>query len=590
MICNCKRITGVFLFCLLFNEQVFAFPSLRTLAEARGIEIRTAVAEGALLDDPIYREALVTQFNRATPELSLLFKYVHPAPDTYDFAFSDYVVSFAEANGMKVHGHSLVWHWADSFRLLFGNRTREELIEILREHITTVVGRYRGRIASWDVVNEGIGSDGSLWTSFWFNKIGPEYIEMAFRWAHEADPDALLFYKDFSVAGAKADGIYELVSGLLQRGVPIHGVNIQLHVVMGTDVEGLFDATAYNVKRLSDLGLQVNITEFEVPIRLPVTEDELLAQADIYGDALQLCLCAPGCKVFEMWGFTDRYSWIPNHLPGWGAALISDENYNPKPAFYALVNVLEEFYDPDGDGVRDDNGSCTHINNPCTGGHTVGCYDNCPNMFNPGQEDQDGDGIGNVCDICPADPSNDSDGDEFCGDMDNCPDVYNPGQEDGSCIGGIWEGDVLDGIGNACQDSDGDGLADADELVAGTNPCIPAADPAPDIKANGLDGWVVISQGDNVTVTISLDPGGHSGELADWWIFGFYYLFLTRSWIPIPLDSYTEPLNDLPPEPILDTTSLPKGTFIFSFGIDLEADGSLDPDQMVRDSVVVIVR
>ncbi|KPJ68679.1 hypothetical protein AMJ44_05695, partial [candidate division WOR-1 bacterium DG_54_3] len=139
MICNCKRITGVFLFCLLFNEQVFAFPSLRTLAEARGIEIRTAVAEGALLDDPIYREALVTQFNRATPELSLLFKYVHPAPDTYDFAFSDYVVSFAEANGMKVHGHSLVWHWADSFRLLFGNRTREELIEILREHITTVV-------------------------------------------------------------------------------------------------------------------------------------------------------------------------------------------------------------------------------------------------------------------------------------------------------------------------------------------------------------------------------------------------------------------------------------------------------------------
>ena len=161
-----------------------------------------------------------------------------------------------------------------------------------------------------------IDRDGSIVNSFWFQGIGPEYIDMTFQWAHEADPDALLFYKDFGVAGAKADGIYELVSRLLRRGVPIHGVNTRIHVLLDiTDVENLLDATAYNLKRLSDLGLQANITEFEVPIRLPVTDDELLAQAGICGDILQLCLCAPSCEVFEMWGFTDRYSWA-DILPG----------------------------------------------------------------------------------------------------------------------------------------------------------------------------------------------------------------------------------------------------------------------------------
>ena len=96
------------------------------------------------------------------------------------------------------------------------------------------------------------------------------------------------------------------------------------------NIDSILGSSAYNMKRLSDLGLWANITEFEVPISLPVTEDDLLVQADIYADALQLCLCAPNCEIFEMWGFTDKYSWIPGTFPGWGAALISDENYMHK--------------------------------------------------------------------------------------------------------------------------------------------------------------------------------------------------------------------------------------------------------------------
>ena len=146
-----QKIRYLFFFCLLFwviPKATFALPALRTLAEARGIEIRTAVNEGPLVDDPLYPQALGPQFNSVTPELSLLFKNVQPSRGNYVFTFADEVVDFAKANGINVHAHSLVWHWADPLWLILGNETRDEVIEILREHITTVVGRYRGRIRS----------------------------------------------------------------------------------------------------------------------------------------------------------------------------------------------------------------------------------------------------------------------------------------------------------------------------------------------------------------------------------------------------------------------------------------------------------
>jgi endo-1,4-beta-xylanase len=477
MMKSCIAPGCVFLLCFIFvfNAQAaMATSSLRSLVEDRGITIRTVVTESALQNDPVYAEALATQFNSATPELALTFRVVHPARDTYYFSLSDLVVNFAEASGMEINGHSLVWQTPLSLPewLTSGNWTRDELIAILEDHIKTVVGRYKGRIKSWDVVNEAITADGGLRKTIWLQGIGPEYIDLAFQWAHEADPEAMLFYKEFGITAVTGNAIYELVSGLQLRGIPIHGVNIQGHLALGlTDEKDFFDTTAFYMKRLFDLGLQVNITEFEVPIHLPATEDDLLAQADIYSEALQLCLCSPSSMVFETMGFTDRYSWVHIYFPAWGAALISDEDFIPKPAFYSLVNVLEEFYDADTDGIRDDNGSCTRITNPCTGGDTVGCYDNCPDQVNPSQQDQDADGIGDVCDICPADPFNDIDEDEICGDMDNCPEVENPDQEDGSCVGEIWEPGIPDGTGDVCQDSDGDIITDAQELEAGRNPC-----------------------------------------------------------------------------------------------------------------------
>ncbi|MHC4245110.1 MAG: endo-1,4-beta-xylanase, partial [Planctomycetota bacterium] len=205
---------------ITLGEKAFAIPALRTLAEDRGIEIRTEVLRDALKNDPVYPVALATQFNAATPGLSLIFRWVHPTPDTYDFTYADQVVNFAEAVGMEVNGHALLYDQIDTRpQWLNGWRyTRDELLAILEDHIKTVVGRYKGRIKSWDVVNEAIAENGSFQTlKFWLFHIGPEVIDLAFQWAHEADPDALLFYKDYSISGKKADSIYEMVSGMLQR-------------------------------------------------------------------------------------------------------------------------------------------------------------------------------------------------------------------------------------------------------------------------------------------------------------------------------------------------------------------------------------
>lgn len=316
-------------------------PSLRSLAQVRGIWIGTAVAARPLHDDPLYAKMLAREFNILTLENAVKFGPVHPDKDRYNFRNADAIVDFAEAYGMQVRGHALVWDSQLPTWLTEGSWTREELIEILREHIMTVVRRYRGRVVAWDVVNEAVADDGSLRDTIWLRGIGPEYIEMAFRWAHEADQEALLFYNDYGAEGLglKSDAVYTLVQDLLQRGVPIHGVGFQMHT--GLDCYPKPQNVATNMKRLAALGLEVHITEMEVKIKEPVTEEGLARQAHVYRKMLEICLVAKNCKAFVMWGFTDRYSYIPHILPGLGAAHIFDEFYRPKPAYDALIEALK---------------------------------------------------------------------------------------------------------------------------------------------------------------------------------------------------------------------------------------------------------
>jgi endo-1,4-beta-xylanase len=329
---------------LLLGAHVFAAPAdepLRVLAERHGLYVGAAIAAKPLRRDRAYRDTLSREFNVCVAENAFKFGPLRPSPSRYDFAEADAIADFAAANGMKLRGHTLVWHSQLPRWLTKRLRSRDEAIALLREHIQTVMGRYRGRVWAWDVVNEAIAVDGSgpRTESYWYRTIGPDYVEMAFRMAREADPDAILYYNDFSAEdmGRKSNAVYDLVRDLKSRGVPIDGVGWQMHLINGFRVT---DDHRANARRLVALGLELSVTELDVRIELPASAGELETQAAAYRDVAELCLTEPGFTSLVTWGFTDKHSWIPGTFPGTGAALPFDRRYRPKPAYFALRDAL----------------------------------------------------------------------------------------------------------------------------------------------------------------------------------------------------------------------------------------------------------
>jgi len=314
--------------------------TLRSLAQARGFHVGTSVDESALQNDRRYAEILAREFTILTPENSLKFSSVHPAPFRYDFDTADKVIAFAQDNEMEIHGHVLVWNEQLPHWLTKGKFSREQLSNILRQHVYHVVGRYRGQIVMWDVVSEAIADDGTLRDTFWLRGIGPDYIQLAFQWAHEADPAAVLIYNDYGGEGLnhKSNKIYKLIKNLLKRGAPIHGVGLQMHI--SPDLIPNHNAFTKNINRLKNIGLQVHITEMDVRLKKPAGKIQRATQAKIYAEILGSCLSSSSCNSFSLWGFSDKYSWIPEYFPGWGAALIFDESFHPKPAYKALIETL----------------------------------------------------------------------------------------------------------------------------------------------------------------------------------------------------------------------------------------------------------
>jgi endo-1,4-beta-xylanase len=315
--------------------------TLRAAADARGLRIGAAVNMSPFRNEAIYTQTLGREFNMLVAENAMKFDAMHPAQNTYNFTDADALVAYAEANDMVVRGHTLVWHSQIPGWLTGGNFTRDQVIAIMRDHIMTVVGRYRGRILAWDVVNEAVSdNNGQMRTdSFWHQRIGPEYIAMAFQFAREADPNAILYYNDYSAegSGAKSDAVFNLVSGLVSQGVPIDGVGWQMHQINPFRIQ---QAHRTNAQRLGSLGLEVSITEMDVRISLPTTAQELSEQALAYRDLVEFCLAQPNVKTLVTWGFTDKYSWIPGFFSGFGDALIFDMNYQPKPAYTSMLSAL----------------------------------------------------------------------------------------------------------------------------------------------------------------------------------------------------------------------------------------------------------
>lgn len=314
-------------------------------------------------------ELIRKQFNSITAENVMKWEGIHPQADKYDFVSADRFVEFGERNEMFIIGHTLVWH-SQTPRWVFRDETgtnllnRDALLARMREHIHTVVGRYKGRVKGWDVVNEALYDSGLMRQSQWFKIIGEDYVVKAFQFAHEADPNAELYYNDYSLENApKRNGAIELVKKLKAQGVPVAGVGLQGHYKMKWPSQEQIEET---VVAFANLGLKVMITELDVDVvqatqgntsadieevarqtggpntfsnALPQNVQQQLAEryADIFSAFLKQ---RDKIDRVTFWGVSDGDSWLnrPNRA---NHPLLFDRQVRPKPAFEAVIKTAQ---------------------------------------------------------------------------------------------------------------------------------------------------------------------------------------------------------------------------------------------------------
>ncbi|MFI7500413.1 endo-1,4-beta-xylanase [Streptomyces sp. NPDC049687] len=343
---------------------------LRDLGAARGKMIGTAVTGSKLTGT--YGDIAGAQFGSLTPGNAMKWGSVEPTQGSFNWAEADQIVSFAQAHDQQVRGHTLVWHSQNPGWLTNGSWTSAQLGSLLQNHITTEVGRYKGKIAAWDVVNEPFNEDGTYRSTLWYNGLGADYIANALTWARAADPAAKLYINDYNVEGvnAKSTALYNLVRSLKDRGVPIDGVGLQAHLILGQVPSTL----QQNIQRFADLGVDVAITELDIRMTLPSDSTELAQQKADYKAVTAACVAVARCVNLTVWGFTDSDSWVESTFPGQGAATPYDANYAPKPAYYGIAEALGDTSTPPPTGA------CTAAysvgsqwNNGFTGNVTISC-------------------------------------------------------------------------------------------------------------------------------------------------------------------------------------------------------------------------
>ncbi len=312
--------------------------TLRQAAAAHNINIGAA-ADSPYLGDASYAAILGSEYSQLQTENEMKFGIIHPGVSTYDFTGGDALVSFAQAHTMVVRGHTLVWHNQVPVWVTSGNYTSPQLSTILQDHITTVARHYAGKVYAWDVVNEAFNDDGSMRDTIWYDQpgigfagTGTKYIEQVLNWAHAADPSAKLFYNDYNAepVDAKSDAIYAMAQDFRTRGVPLDGIGFQLHIDLTFDNPATLASLTSNLQGFAALGLDLHITELDIRLQ-DSSAASFNAQAKLYGEIATIWVQQPSCELFQTWGFTDKYSWIPKFFPGWGGALPFDANYQKKP-------------------------------------------------------------------------------------------------------------------------------------------------------------------------------------------------------------------------------------------------------------------
>ncbi|MEO5890009.1 MAG: endo-1,4-beta-xylanase [Ferruginibacter sp.] len=304
-------------------------------------------------------DLVVQQFGSMTPENAMKMGPIHPKENEYNWRDADSIAAFAKRNQLKLRGHTLCWHnqtpdWL--FKDSAGKQvSKEVLLQRLKDHITTVVKRYKGIVYAWDVVNEAISDskDEYLRNSLWYQICGEDYIAKAFQYAHEADPDALLFYNDYNeISPVKREKIYRLVKSLKDAGIPIHGIGLQGHWAINEPTHSQLDST---IRRFTELGLKIQLTELDISVypkehnareKKPEDANTIFTpgkeqqQIDIYKMCFEIFRkYREYISAITFWNISDRNSWLDN-FPVRGRKdypLLFDAALKPKKAFWEVV-------------------------------------------------------------------------------------------------------------------------------------------------------------------------------------------------------------------------------------------------------------
>lgn len=365
---------GFFAGCENYEEQEATNTAGESLADAYvdHFKIGVALNRFQVADEIPQATPLIKQhFNSITPENLLKWERIHPDPDRYHFEPADTFVNFGEQNEMFIVGHTLVWHsqvpdWV--FEKENGEQIgREALLERMKDHIDSVAGRYNGRIDGWDVVNEAVLDDGEIRQSRWHQIIGEEYIQKAFEYAHQASPDAELYYNDYNLwIPEKREAAIRLIQNLQEKNVPIHGIGMQAHLKL--DMPSI-DLIEKSILAFSELDLKVMITELDIDVlpgeslaNVDPTEDNTVPDAlnpytESLPDSIQQKLADRYKELFQLfkkhsgkidrvtfWGLNDGQSWL-NHFPVQGRTnypLLFDRQFETKPAFQAVMDVAKD--------------------------------------------------------------------------------------------------------------------------------------------------------------------------------------------------------------------------------------------------------
>jgi endo-1,4-beta-xylanase len=320
--------------------------------------------------DSLSKEIAETHFNSITSENDMKWMSIHPRPGEYFFDEADKFVEFGEQNNMFIIGHCIMWHSQVPFWVFIDADSnlvsRDTLLYRLKDHINTVVGRYKGRVHGWDVVNEALNDNGTIRETLWYKIIGEDFIQKAFEYVHEADPDAELYYNDYNMSmKAKREGAVRILKPLIDKGIRIDAIGMQGHYESDWPTLGAIDSS---IVRFGELGTKVMITELEITI-LPSAfrgaeistnvklKKELNPYVDGLPDSAETILTNRYVDMFDLfnkrkdvisrvtlWGVTDKHSWR-NNFPVRGRTdypLLFDRDYQPKKAFFDIQDLYSE--------------------------------------------------------------------------------------------------------------------------------------------------------------------------------------------------------------------------------------------------------